>query len=556
VISILSLALFLRLYNLSDLSLWDDEPYHLYVSQSIIEDGSFDLPSGHAYARAKPFAYLTALSAKIMGVNEFGIRFPTALFGFLCLVLFFILTKKLLGNSVAVVTLLLLTVLPLEIGWARVTRFYTLFQFFTILVWYTFFMGFLNKNSFIKKSKSKSKFSIKEMIADWEINWFYILLFIIVLLVAISIQIIGVFLLVSLILTIVVFGIYVFFKTDIATFLKSKYFIFVAAAIIISVVTVLIFPKIRDMIEYGVSYIPAFAKNPSAQDRMKYIKFIMGKDVFPIGAMFVLGAIQALFRLNKVVIYSALFFIVQVFLFSFVFAYRANQYIYNVIPFFILVAGYGIVNIINQEKLKLKESRNFIHQFLSKYFKEPAKVVSLLFIVILIAMPFFLEGVTIPFNKPGASNGAVTFEEWNEATEYVKNNKINSAKILTTHPLIVKYYLGKVDYNLNLTEIEVAKINATMDSSGKYYDFYSGTQFINSAALLDSLVKTTPDGYIIVNTFCLIQPQYISEEIKQYIGDNLTEAYLSPYGTVRVYSWNNGKRSPGVSEDKTKKSKR
>ena len=143
VILILSFALFLRMYNLGKLSLWTDESNHLYAAQSIQEDGSFKLPSGHDYGRAKLFSYCTAISTTIFGLNEFGIRFPSALFGFLSLVICFFLTKKLLGISVATVSLILLSVLPLEIGWARVSRFYTMFQFFTILLWYAFFISFL-----------------------------------------------------------------------------------------------------------------------------------------------------------------------------------------------------------------------------------------------------------------------------------------------------------------------------------------------------------------------------------------------------------------------------
>lgn len=538
VILIFAFALFLRMYNLGKFSMWVDESYHLYVSQSLNENGSMKLPSGHEYGRAKLFSYLTALSTKIFGLNEFGLRFPTALFGFLSLLIFFIFTRKLLGNSIAIVALILLAVLPLEVGWARVTRFYTLFQFFTILVWYSFYTGFIKRNSFLSKPDLHSRISIESIIRSWEINWFYLFLFFIFLICAVSVQVIGVFPLLAIFVFLVMCSIYTYFKADITRFLLSKYFIFTVAAILFFT-PFLLFNQVRATIEYGIDYIPAFAKNPGAMDRMKYMKFIMGKGIFPLGVFFIIGLLQSLFRLNKVIVYSALFFIVQVFLFTFVFAYRADQYIYNVLPFFILVASYSIVTIIRHEKEKFKNGKNFIYQFIGSHLKEPFRLVYVLFILLLFSTPFFIEGISAPFHKVGESNGAIIFSEWKEAAEFVNKKEIESKIILTTLPLTVKYYLGKVDYNLNLSDVEVAQINSTTDSNGRLYDFYSGIYFIETAAELDSLVQNTTAGYIIVDTYRLIHSFYITRDVSQYMDKNLTLDYITPKQTIRVYSWDN-----------------
>jgi len=535
---ILFFALFLRMYNLTKFSLWADEPYHLYISQSIMEDGSLKLPSGEIYFRAKLFSFITALSTKIFGLNEFGIRFPTAILGFLSLVIFFFMTRKLLGNSVATVTLIMLAVLPLEIGWARVTRFYTLFQFFTILAWYTFFIGFLKYNSALDKRKISGNFNVINIIKGWEINWFFLLLFFVSLMIAVSTQIIGVLLLLAIFIFIVFYAVYVFNRVELKTFLVCKYFVVPTCAVLLFVIVYILLPQINSILKEGLTYIPSFAKNIGALDRTRFLKYIMGKDIFPIGVFFALGTVQAVLRMNKVILYSVLFFIVQVFLFTFVFSYRLYQYIYNVIPFFVLVAGYGLVNIVNMESEKFKQANNFFFRSLSKYVKSSKVLVILFFILLLISTPFFIEGISIPFNNPGESNGAVTFREWKEVSDYLKDNANGSEVILSTLPLAVKYYYGRVDYDMNLDDVEIAKQNATMDSTNRLYDFYSGIYFITEPNQLAQLMKNNSSGYIVVDTFRLITTQYVSKEMAQYIEDNLQLVFLTPYKTVRVYKWN------------------
>ncbi len=534
---ILFVALFLRIYNLEKFSLWADEPYHLFVSQSILEDGSLKLPSGNEYGRAKLFSYITALSTYIFGMNEFGLRLPTALFGFLSLLIFFFFTRKLLNNSLAIVSLILLTFLPLEIGWARVTRFYTLFQFFSIIVWYSFYIGFIRKNNTFEKYESFKISNFINVVKNWKINWLFLLLFFVVFLLAVSVQIIGALLLIPIFTFIVLYGFYLLLKVDLKNFFVSKYFIAATSSAFLIVIAYLFLPQISDLMNEGLTYIPAFAKYQVGLDRMQFIKFIMSKDIFPIGAFFVIGTLQSVLRMNKIILYSALFFIIPMFLFTFVFSYRLIHYIYNVIPFFVLVAGYGVVNVVIMERENFKRVKNIIYQWLSKYTKKTSIFVILMFTLLFVFSPFFIEGLSIPFRKPGEFNGAVKFVEWKEGVEFLKDNAENSDVILTTLPLAIKHYFGRADYNLNLNDVAVARLNGTMDSQNRYYDFYTGIYFIENSIQLDQLKKDRSSGYIIIDTFRLVTSQYVSKDLARHIEENLELVYLTPYQTVRVYKW-------------------
>lgn len=535
-IAIFLFAAFLRFYNLAGPDLWVDEPFHLYVAESLQQDGSLKLPSGELYNRAKLYAYSTFLSTKILGLTEIGIRFPSALFGFLSLIFFFFFTRKLFGYKVAILSLLLLSILPLEVGWSRVSRFYTLFQFFTILTWYFFYVGFIRDDS--QSTAIITKFNLIQIVRSWNICWFYLILAIMSLLIAISIQVIGVFLIIPVFMFLIIYCVYLFFKTDLKQVLYTKYFLIPAFAIVLFLIGFLLIPQVKETIQYSLSYIPLFAKNSSAQDRMRFVKYIMGKQLFPLGAFFAIGIIQAIFRLNKSIIYSSLFFIIQVLLFTFVFSYRLFQYIYNVLPFFIVVSSFAIINVFENESSVFIGTKNLLYKVASKLMKKPSRIIYIFFLVMIFSADFFREGIKIPFIKAGQSNGAVTFLEWQDAAEYVKKQKNGSDIILTTLPLTMKYYLGSVNYNLNLYDFKIATTKSLKDSDNQFYDFYSGVRFIENKSKLDSLVRNHSSGFIIIDTYRLLHHQYISPEVRKYLEHYLSEEFVSSNQTVRVYRWN------------------
>ncbi len=533
------LAVFLRFYNLGQPNLWVDEPYHLYVAESIDDNGSLQLPSGETYGRAKLFAYSTFFSSKLFGLNEFGIRFPSALFGVVVLILFFFFIKRLMNFPVAVIMLFFMAVMPFQIGWARVSRFYTLFQIFTILAWFFFYIGFERTGRQEKYSK-KNPNIIFQTIRNWDINWYYLILFVVSTLLAISVQVIGVFILVAVYLYILSNFIYKFITVDLKTSITSKYFFFSTLGVVVFGIVWFLFPQAKAMIIYGISYIPAWAQDDVAQDRLLFFKFIMGKELFPLGAFFLLGIFQCVVRLNRVVFYTAILFITQIFLFTFVFSYRMYQYIYNIFPFFVLIVSYAIVNFLSSEKNYIEKSWNFFQSISRKFKKVSLKYMYIVFFFFIPFSEFFMDGIIIPFYKPGRSNGAVSFLEWKIAADYVRNHDSENSVILTTLPLTIKYYSGRVDYNINLSDYELSKEKLLFDENHVLSDYYSGLPFIESTAKLDSLVQSTESGFIILDTHRLLNDQYISPEMRNYFEVRLKEEFVTPGQTIWIYSWRSG----------------
>ncbi len=159
-LSIIVLAFCLRFYNLASVppSLYWDEASLGYNAYSILKTGHDEhqkflpLTNFAAYGDYKPplYIYATVPSIAIFGLNEFSIRFPSALFGSLTVVLTYFLTRKLfpdgprfkfrgLNVDVPLLATLFLAISPWHLQFSRGAFEANLGLFFSTLGIYLFF---------------------------------------------------------------------------------------------------------------------------------------------------------------------------------------------------------------------------------------------------------------------------------------------------------------------------------------------------------------------------------------------------------------------------------
>ena len=127
---ILILAAFLRFYMLGSIpsGLTNDEAGVGWDAYSILQTGRDQwnqfLPL-HFIAfgdyPAPLLRYLTVPSILVFGLNSFAIRFPSALFGVISVLLIFFLGKKLFNEKIGLLASFLLAISPWAIGLSRVT---------------------------------------------------------------------------------------------------------------------------------------------------------------------------------------------------------------------------------------------------------------------------------------------------------------------------------------------------------------------------------------------------------------------------------------------------
>jgi hypothetical protein len=142
---ILLFAFFLRIYSLGNAPFWIDESISAIASKNILLKGVPVLDSGFYYSGAHFFQYPQALSMLIFGLNEFGARFASVIFGLLTIVLAYMIGKQ-YSKSGGIIAALFLSVFYLEVFFSRQARHYQLFQLMFFLTIYLLY-----------KSKEKPK---------------------------------------------------------------------------------------------------------------------------------------------------------------------------------------------------------------------------------------------------------------------------------------------------------------------------------------------------------------------------------------------------------------
>ena len=129
-VGVLALALggFARFYDLGGAPLAEDEYYTANGIESILAEGVPALPGGGYYDRALLFQYAAAGFAKLFGPDPFAYRLPAALCGLLVGVLGFFYARRFGGSALGLAVAAALLLSSWEIEFARLVRFYTLFQ--------------------------------------------------------------------------------------------------------------------------------------------------------------------------------------------------------------------------------------------------------------------------------------------------------------------------------------------------------------------------------------------------------------------------------------------
>jgi len=124
---------YLRFANLGDLGIFSDEDISWITSKLILEKGVPEFPSGLMYMRGIAYLYLTAASVSLLGLSEFAIRMPAALFGLAMIPLAFVFARRLFGVAVGLLTATLITFSHWDIEFARYARMYAAFGVFLLL---------------------------------------------------------------------------------------------------------------------------------------------------------------------------------------------------------------------------------------------------------------------------------------------------------------------------------------------------------------------------------------------------------------------------------------
>lgn len=138
-------GLLVRLANLGHLALMGDEGATYVAAQAILHRGVPVLDSGLWFHRALPYTYFVALSRTLFSDLEFGLRFPSALFGALTVLCIYFFALGLFRGSLVAASLVsfVYAIHPWAVELGRFARMYSLFVLLFTTAILLFYLGFV-----------------------------------------------------------------------------------------------------------------------------------------------------------------------------------------------------------------------------------------------------------------------------------------------------------------------------------------------------------------------------------------------------------------------------
>ncbi|MFB2833643.1 glycosyltransferase family 39 protein [Floridanema evergladense] len=136
----------MRTYALDAMDLEADENTSLDATKGILRTGVPIATSGIWYTRGPLYHYMLAFWLQFTGDSAINARFLSVIWGTATLFLIFILARKITGKVwLALAITAILAFDPWELWYSRFIRFYQVLQFTTILAFWLFIKGFINR---------------------------------------------------------------------------------------------------------------------------------------------------------------------------------------------------------------------------------------------------------------------------------------------------------------------------------------------------------------------------------------------------------------------------
>ncbi len=531
VLSVILAGSFLRFYNLGKLDLWVDETYHLYSAKSLMENGEPTLPSGMKYSRAPVYTRLVITSFKIFGIDEFSVRFPSALFGVLNILVIFLIGRSILGTRIAMIAAFFLAFSYYSIAWSRISRFYTLMQFAYMLSVFFFY------KSYEMKDNSKPRVNGVHYFKDLNINYFWLIVSGLFFILSYSTQLISAMLFPAILTYIFIMLLLYCYSNHLVAALKSKYFISFVFFIALFVFGVLFF-DLGGLIKWAFNYRPDWANTAAFRNKYFYYNYFTSSLIFPLSVFFMMGTYYVFTRFHKGAFYIFINFFIPIAIASLFFSYKLKNYVYHIYPFYLLIGAFGIVNFYDHEIENIK-------QYISKLntpFKSSLPRISKVFLVLLLCgwIPvtiWFKVGVKMPWLKPGEYNQVYSHRSWKWAADYVNENRNAQDVVISTVPLTLMFYNLESDYNLNNGYNDSATKLEYFNNDGKLFDVYSGKPSIANLTELKQIINMNPSGWLVLDTYRFSLRTCVPQDVADFIKNELKMENKDKFNTIFIYKW-------------------
>jgi 4-amino-4-deoxy-L-arabinose transferase-like glycosyltransferase len=525
---LLAAAGFLRIYDLGASSFWVDEVNTYYCAKSWNETGKMLMPSGMVNKRAPLYTIVTAAGFRLFGEDEAATRMPAALFGLASILLAYGLAKRLFDRNIGLVTAFFMTFSPFEVGWSRTARMYTLLQMLTLFLVWVFVRGFEGNPPSVRAG-GIAGFRPLQFLKRQGIFPAWLAVFA----AGLAVTFYGVHFLALFLIPGV--GLYMAGVSAVRcararSVRLNKFSVTLIGGLLLAAAVYAVFPGVRSMVLYYLSYTPPWATGESsAQSRTILFDFLISDQRFPLAALFFIGTLMIVSRKNRAGWMAWCLFTTAFLMLSLVFSHRVPTYLFFVYPFFLMIAAFGFVRLLEGETALLRKDARTDRGWIRGLFVAAAFSVFVL-------SPWMRIGLHIPFFGDGRTNLAVTFEEWREAAGTVKASQRPGDPVISSLPQVALYYGLRSDYCINKGALEQSITeNFPLNADGRRVDMYAGVVCIESLDELRRIAEGRSGAWVLVSAYHFDRENYVPAGTRAY----LTEAFGPPAktrnGTVLIF---------------------
>ncbi|MCA9471150.1 MAG: glycosyltransferase family 39 protein [Nitrospirales bacterium] len=545
-LSVLFIAVMLRVSHLGDADYGLDEIFHVYVAQELINGDPPILPSGFHYERGLPYSYLVAIAGSVGGFNETALRMPSVLFGVLVIALVYGFTARWYSAFAGLIAAFITTFSPIEVALSREVRMYTMLQFLFLLIAFLFYEGFETSSS--QHHPHPGRALLKTWFVPYEVRPIFLLwaglLFLLAWRVHALIQpaMSGI-----IAYMLVMAGMAVVMK-GLPRPLRQKYMVSGLAVLLGGIVGSVLFPeKVAKLLAESHS-IPLFYEERAYN--WNYFRWELLDEYPIIFGTLTFSFLVCIVKQPKLGLFLGVVFVVPFLLHSLVFTFKTYRYIFHLLPLMYIAAAVGISACLSSVwsagcRLNAKASVPS-----NLWTVIVAGTLGAAMMGMLINMPWFMRTVkdySTDFQLPHFAD--VQHHHWKKAMAYIIQHQKEGDVIISASAIHTKYYgASQPLYAMNDVRLRLNMYRNLQDEYGNLIDYASGAVVLKDLEDVKRVLREHHSGWFM--TYLWRRERFwnhpdrlipvtgtFPDEVFRYLDGNLERKTIPGVPDIAVWRW-------------------
>lgn len=484
----------LRAYRLDAQNLDSDESTSLDATIGILRTGVPQALSKIWYTRSPAFHYLLALWLRCVGVSVVNARFFSVLWGTLTLFVIFILAKKITGRFwIAIAVTVILAIDPWCLSAARIIRFYQAVQCLTLLSFWLFLKGFVDKAG-----------------KNYQQGFF----------IAITLAMLNQEVTITLLPTFLI-GFFCFYRP----FHWSKDWLIVVGAVMSIVVVG------YDIAFFGIKSMTSWVSLSTTTDSILKLHLLnvtgfLNGFFFGFNRMhtiysffFFLGFIYFLKQQNSKLIYLFICIFTNLIILTLLVMQIANRYAYSIYPLFIILSVYSAVCL---TEFLVKSYTSFISDISEQQL--PLRLIASTCCILLLVLNLEPQRLINSYSTSIVRRNTDVFE-------YLREHLQPGDVVISPVPPAATVTLGKLDYYMPI----VARFDTVYWHEGQVIDRWGGSELITNLDQLSHVLEKAKRAWIHLDGYSLVKLDSPLAELQDY-AKTLGKSEIESFGT-RLNLW-------------------